>query len=190
MEAFFTPDGARIYFAAYNEGLDVRIWAVDRDREERRSPRQLGPPVADEPAFYPTTTTEGIIYYSNIVKRRIFKARISGDSVAEVQDTGLEAMHAFISPDESFVLLDRREGGRDDDADIFVAFRHEDGSWSRLVNLGPAVNTDFTETCPSLSADGRFLFFSRYDEPNEVSNIYWVRAAVVEAARGSLHAWR
>ncbi len=182
MEAFFTPDGSRIYFAPYDQGRDVRIWAVDRDEEGWGSPRQLGPPVADDPAFYPTTTADGVIYYSNISEEGIFRATVYGDSVSEVRDTGLEAMHAFIAPDESFVLIDVREDGHDN-ADIFVAFRQEDGSWSPPVNLGPGVNTEFDETCPSLSPDGRFIFFSRYNEPNGVANVYWVSASVIQAAR-------
>jgi hypothetical protein len=51
------------------------------------------------------------------------------------------------------------------------------------VSLGPGVNTEFSETCPSLSPDGRFIFFSRYNEPNEVSNIYWVSASVLDRIR-------
>jgi len=180
MEAFFTPDGDRIYFAPYNEGLDVRIWSVDRDEEGWRSPRQMGRPLAEHPAFYPTTTLDGVIYYSNISEERIFRATVYGDSVGEVRDTGLEAMHAFIAPDESFVLIDINV---DDDADIFVAFRQENGSWSPPVNLGPGVNTEYYETCPSLSPDGRFIFFSRYNEANGVANVYWVSASVIQAAR-------
>jgi hypothetical protein len=45
------------------------------------------------------------------------------------------------------------------------------------------VNSGFDETCPSLSADGRYLFFSRYDEPDEVSDIYWIDSAVIDAVR-------
>ena len=33
MEAFFTPDGRRIYFAPFDEGMDVRIWVVDRTKQ-------------------------------------------------------------------------------------------------------------------------------------------------------------
>jgi Tol biopolymer transport system component len=186
MEAFFTPDGRRIYFAAYNEGLDVRIWAVDRDRNGWRSPRQLGSPLADDPAFFPTTTADGAVYYSNLTERRIFRAEVTGDSVVNTEDTGLEAMHAFVAPDESLVLLDVRDDGEGEDSDIFVSFRRPDGSWSPLVDLGPGVNTEFDETCPSLSHDGRFIFFSRYDEPNEVSNVYWVSSTLLQVARESL----
>ena len=107
---------------------------------------------------------------------------VSGDSVVSVEDAGFDGMHAFISPDESFVLVDARVGGEGARADIFVAFRQENGEWTDLVNLGPTVNTEYSETCPSLSPAGQFIFFSRYDEANEVSNIYWVSARLIQAA--------
>jgi Tol biopolymer transport system component len=188
MEAFFTPSGQSIYFAAYDEGMDVRIWAVDRDQGGWRSPRELGSPLADGPAFFPTTTAEGTVYYSNLTERRIFRAKVSGDSVGPVEDTGFNAMHAFIAPDESFVLLDARGSGEDAKADIFVSFRQPDGTWSQLVDLGPGVNTEFSETCPSVSHDGQFIFFSRYNEVGEVSDIYWVSARLIQVAREGLAA--
>lgn len=182
MEAFFTPDGQSVYFAPYDEGMDVRIWSAGRGVGEWLNPQQLPDPVAEDPAFFPTSTLEGVVYYSNLTHRRIYRAWRTDGSTWVTEDTGLEAMHAFIAPDESFVLLDIREGGREDDPDIFVSRREEDGSWSTPVKLGSGVNSDFSETCPSLSPDGRFLFFSRYNEPGGVSNIYWVGASVISEA--------
>jgi Tol biopolymer transport system component len=183
MEAFFTPDGKRIYFAPYDEGMDVRIWVVDRSKDGWLEPRQLGEPLSGHPAFFPTTTTDGTIYYTNLTERKVYRAEMEGDNVLQVEDAGLElGMHAFIAPDESFVLVDGRPEGKDK-ADIFVAFRNEDGSWMTPANLGPEVNTDHSETCPSLSHDGKYLFFSRYNEEGERSNIYWIDSAVISDAR-------
>ena len=63
--------------------------------------------------------------------------------------------------------------------------RLTDGFWTRPepVNLGNGVNSEFSESCPSLSDDGKYLFFSRYDEPDEVAQIYWVDSGVIENAR-------
>ncbi|MBE0665435.1 MAG: PD40 domain-containing protein [Candidatus Aminicenantes bacterium] len=45
--------------------------------------------------------------------------------------------------------------------------------------MGAAVNSEFSETCPALSHDGKYIFFSRYNEANEVSDIYWVDAKIL-----------
>jgi Tol biopolymer transport system component len=183
MEAFYTPDGKSIHFAPYDEGMDVRIWTVDRTPEGWSSPRQLGSPLADDPAFFPTTTLGGEIYYTNLAARKVYRAKMAGDTVESVEDTGLAISgHPFIAPDGSYVLVDGRktEGGT---SDIYVAFREEDGGWGAPIDLGPQVNTNYDETCPTMSHDGKFIFFSRYDEENEVSNIYWINSDVIAEQR-------
>jgi Tol biopolymer transport system component len=188
IEAFFTPDGRKIYFAPYDEGMDVKIWVVDRSEEGWREPRELGPPLTDDPAFFPTATLEGTIYYSNLAEGRVFRATMDGDAVQSVEDAGLEfGGHAIIAPDESFVLVDGSQGD-DKNADIFVAFRDDSGGWTTPVSLGPEVNTEYIETCPTLSHDGNYLFFSRYNEEGERSNIYWIESAVIARAHDLLKA--
>ncbi|MGB0165368.1 MAG: OmpA family protein [Luteibaculum sp.] len=44
--------------------------------------------------------------------------------------------------------------------DLFISYREGD-TWSKPINLGPNVNSVHWETQPSLSADGRVLFFIR-----------------------------
>jgi Tol biopolymer transport system component len=185
MEAFFTPDGKRIHFAPFDEGMDVRIWTVDRGPDGWAAPREMSSPLADDPAFFPTAALNGVIYYSNLAARKIYRAVVEGDVVASVEDAGLGiGMHAFIAPDESFVLLDGRKDEMDS-SDIYVAFRNEDGSWTDPAALGPEVNTEHDETCPTLSHDGRYIFFSRYNEENEISNIYWISSEVIEQAKAA-----
>lgn len=43
--------------------------------------------------------------------------------------------------------------------DIYVSVL-QDGKWSEPKNLGPKINTSYQESCPSLSADGKYLFFA------------------------------
>jgi hypothetical protein len=189
MEAFFAPNGERIFFAPYDEGMDVRIWSLEVGPDGWRDPRQLASPVADDPAFYPTVSNGGTLYYTNLAARRVFRAKLEGLSVSSVGDAGLEfGGHAFIAPDESFVLVDARDQDSLGGSDIYVAFRRSDGSWARPRHLGAEVNSGFDETCPSLSADGKYLFFSRYDEPDDVSDIYWIDSAVIDAVRKELTA--
>ena len=69
-----------------------------------------------------------------------------------------------------------------EERDIYVAFRTAEGGWTEPANFGPEVNTEHAETCPSLSSDGKYLFFSRYDEDGGVSNI-WISSSVIDDAR-------
>jgi len=184
MEAFFAPDGKYLYFAPYDEGLDVRIWRVEIAGDEFVNPAPLAGPIEAAPAFYPTSASSGAIYYTNIMERKPYRARRGTDGSWRVEPLGLEfGGHTFVAPDESFVLVDARADDSLGEGDIYVAFAIAEGGWTTPVNLGDGVNSEYSESCPSLSDDGKFLFFSRYDEPGEVAQIYWIDSGVIEAAR-------
>jgi hypothetical protein len=45
--------------------------------------------------------------------------------------------------------------------DIYVSHRGADGGWGEPVNIGQPVNTTADEFHPTLSRDGRTLYFAR-----------------------------
>ncbi len=184
MEAFFSGDGRQVYFAPYDEGMDVRIWQVTPDGDHWNNPAPLTGAIAEDPAFYPVMANDGTLYYTNIKERRPYFARQSEDGDWSAQPVPVEfGGHVYIEPDHSFLLMDARAEDGLGGGDIYVAFPAEDGGWSKPVNLGPGVNSEFGESCPSLSADGKYLFFSRYNEEGGIAQIYWVDAGVIEQAR-------
>ena len=184
MEAFFAPNGGYVYFAPYDEGLDVRIWQVEIAGDGWIDPAPLTGPIAASPAFFPTSAVSGAIYYTNIAERKPYRAQLGADGSWQVEPLALEfGGHTFVAPDESFVLVDARAEDSRGKGDIYVAFATTGGGWTKPVNLGDGVNSEYSESCPSLSDDGKYLFFSRYDEPDEVAQIYWVDSDVIEKAR-------
>ena len=184
MEAFFAPNGGYVYFAPYDEGLDVRIWQVEIAGDEWIDPAPLTGAIAASPAFFPTSAAGGAIYYTNIAERKPYRAQRGSDGSWRVEALALEfGGHTFVAPDESFVLVDARADDSRGKGDIYVAFATNEGGWTKPVNLGAGVNSEYSESCPSLSDDGKYLFFSRYDEPDEVAQIYWVDSGVIENTR-------
>ncbi len=187
MEAFFAPDGRHVFFAPYDEGMDVRLWQVEVDGDQWRDPIPLTGDIAQDPAFYPTCAADGTLYYTNIAKRGVYRAHQNADGSWTGKSLGLDfGAHGFVAPDQSFVLLDARREEGYGKRDLYVAFADGEGTWSTPVNLGVGVNSAYSETCPSLSADGKYVFFSRYNEDGDVAQIYWVDAGVIEAARRAL----
>jgi Tol biopolymer transport system component len=68
---------------------------------------------------------------------------------------------AWIAPDESYVVFS--SDSRPDSVggmDLYVSFRTEDGGWTKALNMGERVNSTSGEICPSVTLDGRFLFFT------------------------------
>lgn len=66
---------------------------------------------------------------------------------------------AFLSVDGKILLMAFSEKKNSEKDDIYISFLN-DGEWSKPESLGPKINTEFGETTPFLSADGRTLYFS------------------------------
>jgi OmpA-OmpF porin, OOP family len=66
----------------------------------------------------------------------------------------------YITPDQKYFVFSAETYGSYGVEDLFVCQRKSDGKWSEPKNLGSKINTQFQELCPSLSMDGKTLFFS------------------------------
>jgi hypothetical protein len=100
-------------------------------------------------------------------------------------NTGAFLSHPFIAPDESYLLWDAQKENGYGDADIYISFKQKDGTWGNGINLGDNINTDAWEASPSITPDGKYLFFSRNMESDEYENvdIFWVDAKIIETLR-------
>jgi tetratricopeptide (TPR) repeat protein len=78
---------------------------------------------------------------------------------ADLNTEGVE-MGACISPDGNklFFVSDRR-GGRGG-LDIYYSRKDASGQWGPSQNLGSTINTEFDDNFPSLSPDGKSLYFA------------------------------
>lgn len=181
-EAFVNVSGDRIYFAAYDSIFsDEKIWYVDRLENSWGEARKLDSPINEDIVFYPNAAENGDLFYTSISDVKMYYAPNKGGAYPEVQDIGIEyGIHGYISPSQDFILFDaKKNNDKTKDRDIHVCFKKKDRTWSKPINLGNTVNSDFTETCPSLTPDGKYLLFSRYNEEGGQSNIYWVSAEVI-----------
>jgi hypothetical protein len=186
-EPHVTPDGRALYFGSRrpqpgSAKSDDGIWVVTRT-----AGGTWGAPRYHGPGMYVSSARSGNLYMTDVTN-----AAGTGEGAAIVYpwtagrfgrpqrlgggvNTPRVADHAFVAPDESYILLDStRPGG---EGDLYVCFRRPDGSWSEAVNLGDAVNTPGTTFCPSVSPDGRYIFYTANND------IYWVSAKILEPLR-------
>lgn len=184
-EPHVTPDGRRLYFGCLRPppGGDRPEWAIWYT--ERAPDGGWGEARYHGPGMYVTAARGGNLYLTDV-------SRAAGGGVAVCPWTGSgygppqklgggvntprNAAHAFIAPDESYILFDsyHRPDGQGGEGDLYVCFRGPDGSWSRAFNLGDAINTPATTFCPSVTPDGRYIFFST------CRDIHWVSAGVLD----------
>jgi ankyrin repeat protein/glyoxylase-like metal-dependent hydrolase (beta-lactamase superfamily II)/Tol biopolymer transport system component len=186
-EPHVTPDGRKLYFGCRRqrpgeERLEYgNIWVTERAGDGWGEPHYIcrGMYVSSTRAgdLYMTDMTNvaggGIIKY--VQREGVLQAAEKAPKV--VNEPGMTA-HAFIAPDESYIVFDAgRPGGQGGEGDLYVTFRNGDGSWSDAVNLGDGINTPGTNFCPMISPDGKYLFYSAGRD------IYWVSSEVIHRLR-------
>ena len=186
---FVSPDGKRIYFAAHeSESPSPRIWYVDRLEDSRGEAVQLDSPMNDGPVFYANQSKNGDLYYFDISTFKTHYAPNQNGTFGEPQPLDIEfGHHAFISPDGDYVLVTDRhqEDENRTDNDIYVYFKQGDGTWTKPINLGAPINSNRNEKTPSITPDGKYLFFGRDERDTEpgLGNIHWVSTEVIERLR-------
>lgn len=91
------------------------------------------------------------------------------------QNSEFNDMHPALSPDGSFMIFasDRpKTFGRttaEEDLDLYVTYKDENGRWSRPRNLGRSINTSENEISPYIAPDGTLYYSSRGFRRDSVS---------------------
>lgn len=189
MHPFVSPNGERVYFTAFDSIFsDERIWYVNRLENSWSDAIKLNSPVNDDNIFFPNHTKNGGLYYFNLTKFKTYYAPNKNGNFIEPQVVEIDkGHHAFISPNDDYLLVTARNNEEENrkDNDIYVYFKNQDGTWSNPINLGATINTNVSEKTPSISPDGKYLFFGRDERDIEpgLANIYWVSTEVIEKLR-------
>jgi len=226
-EPCVSPDGKRLYFASNRplrgegKSKDVDIWLVERTDQGWGNPVNAGPQVNSELSeFYPSLTRDGTLYFCAKLKTSIggedifFCRQIDGvftepENAGPNINTKSEEYNAFVAPDEDWIIFNSHGwGAGQGGGDMWISFRQTDGTWRKPVNLGEKINSPSFEFCPSLSPDGKFLFFTSnrrspetkqnelltYDGilerlnqvDNGSQNIFWVSAEFIKTLQAQV----
>lgn len=84
----------------------------------------------------------------------------------------------WIAPDESYIIYSSHRDGEMGHGDLYIHFKDEQGSWTSPINMGPRVNSEKQERFPSVSPDGKILFFARH-MPETFSDFFWIDASII-----------
>lgn len=122
-EPTITPDGNTIYFARFAANGDKRVLGTTSDIFVTHRVRQNGE--------WPGTGADW-------TKPERLPDTVNSDSIDQ---------EPRITPDgKTLYFMSRRSGGHGG-ADIWVTHKQPDGQWSTAQNLGPNVNSEFSDHC-------------------------------------------
>ncbi len=194
-----SPDGQKIYFGSNRprEKNEKPLDALDIYLSERirgmlwSEPKNIGMAVnSDLSENYPSVARNGNLYFfsaredsiggCDIYISRYTEGRyLPPENLGNAINSTRNDWDSFIAPDESYLIFSSQEredtlGGQD----LYLSFRKEDGNWTVAMNMGPSVNSASGEICPSVSLDGKYLFFT--SRRRGKADIFWVDAKIID----------
>ena len=88
----------------------------------------------------------------------------------------------YISPNADYIIFSSRQlPNCYGELDLYIGFQNADGSWSKPINMGEKINTNFGDHLPIVSPDGKYLFLISLR--NDLLGRYWTDAKIIEELR-------
>lgn len=177
-----SPDGKTLYFCSTRPGGfgGEDIWVSKMENGRWTEARNIGPPLNTEKnEGVMSVSADGLTLYlfggyaGTIGGGDIFVSHLEVDRWTDPQILSKQVNSRFWDVDASITSDGRAllfassrprvtgEVTLDDikkDSDIYVSILAESG-WSRPINLGPTINTEYDERSPFLHPDGKTLYF-------------------------------
>ena len=176
-DPFLTKDGKRIYFISKrptdrtDKKLDWNIWYAEKKNKGWKKPKPLPSPInsdiSDE--YFFSISDKGNVFFSSNRKGGegsfdIYTAKITDDNtfsapknVGRPISTENYEFDPYISPDEKLIIFSINENGN---SSLYYSYKDQKNRWTKAQNLGNKINITNQDFAPSLSADGKFLFYS------------------------------
>ena len=183
----FSPDGKFMYMGrSYKERTDSG-WSESK---------RLGPEFEDIRIMRVTASAKGTYVLDEAENNSVLRYSRLVDGIRQAPkplpkeiNTGKYNAHPFIAPDESYLIWDGQRDSPVRNADIFISFRQNDGSWGEAIKMGDTINTEASEFAAQVTPDGKYLFFNRNMGPHNSdvnTDTFWVDAQVIEDLRPKL----
>ena len=190
----FSPDGKRLYFASVESGENP--YFVEKNGDSWSEPTYIDlvtrfPEI--QYVYFPTITSNGTLYFLGYLKDQwanigIYRSELIDGVYAKPEllprsintKGNMRNWTPYIAPDESYLIFCSTRGlPKSDQGDLYICFRNLDGSWTEPINMGESINSERMERFPSVSPDGRYLFYTQFT-PGSNEDVYWMSTKVID----------
>ena len=192
--ACLSPDGNSIYYMDQHLTRPIRNGYVRSKGRTyhrcQRTSRGWSLPEEFEPLFSSATGGFSMAADNSIC----FKSKRGGFWIAPfvgniwgraikipIEMGNLHGCHPGIAPDGSFLVFYSIEPGArgGTPTDLYLTLRGADDTWTKPQRMGPGINTGYHEIGARISADKKYMFFTRSTGWNlnrytDTADIYWV----------------
>lgn len=177
-ESSFSPDGKKIYFMSNRPLANAKslfsTFVSEKVNGIWEKPSNLKLPSFNKTIHAVTVAKSGNIYFCGLHK---IACNNEEYRIIEKLKPDIIGFHAFIAPDESYLIFDRNF---DRNSDLYIIYSKTDSTWTEPIKLNDRINTPSQEGSAYVTPDGKYMFFSRK------SDLYWVDASFIEEIRQEL----
>ena len=173
-----TADGRELFFDSFRPGGagGQDLWVMRRETADDKwaEPVNLGTTInSSAHEWAPSISADGLSLYFGVGWHLWVTTRETRDDAwgmpvnlgSRINSSWWELAPNISADGLSLYLVSTRPGGSGG-ADIWVSTRVTiNDIWQESMNLGPIVNSSADDDAPSVSADGRMLFFIDYPNP-------------------------
>ena len=193
-DPFLSPDEKRLYFISdraldgKGDKKDYDIWYIEKKGDRWSEPINAGDKInSSKNEYYISFTKKGTMYFSsnrNAVAYSNDYNVYSSKSINGQFQTPVKLSNAinsdyyeadvFVAPDESYLIFSADKPGGYGNGDLYISFHNANGTWTDAKNIGNEINSERSEYCPFVTADGKYFFYT-----NE-NDIYWVDTSFID----------
>ncbi len=198
----FSPGGKHLYFSSSRMASTTdtsikgnRLWKVQRTCDGWGTPILLDTLISKGGEYASSIAENGNLYFTfgphrspdwNIYSAENNNNKYSQPTLLNFNSPGYED-GPFIAPDESHIIFEsQRPESISGSIDLFICFKNKDGQWDKPKNMGPKINSSFSERFCRVSPDGKYLFFGsnrNQTEQQQGFDIFWIDAGIIEELR-------
>jgi len=181
----FSPDGKKIFFYQIKSpwvSSNMNTYYVERNNGKWGEEPILLPQSynSGDQNYSPIFTKKGIAYknlWGKISKYSYENNNFTLTDSIVIYEGFRQAWNFYMSPAEDYVIFaDLRAEGYGD-IDLYISFKTEENNWGYPINMGPEINTELRERFPTVSPDGKYLFFMRHTPGQD---FFWVSTDVIK----------
>ena len=187
---FFSPDGKRLYFligipADDNRSQEGQIQYYEIEGGYlSEKPKKVNLDLRQTGLYWQfSLDRDRNLYFGGM--RGLCRALYENDeysTIEKISDVFLPDYAGgspYIAPDRSYFIFSSKDyPDTKGQFDLYIGFRKSNGSWSRPVNMGSAVNSAANDHLPLVSTDGKFFFYTSNRDGQ--TKIYWISTKVIQ----------
>lgn len=185
----FSPNGKKLFFYQIKSpwvSSDMNTYYVEKKNGKwGNEPINIGQPYneAGSQNYSPIFTQKENAYkYSRgiISKYSYVNEKFTFEDTLIIHKDFRPAWNIYMSPIEDYVIFASRHESGYGDVDLYISFKTKDNNWGYPINLGADINTELRERFPTVSPDGKYLFFMRH---TETQDFFWVSTEIINELR-------